>query len=113
MSEKETQIEEQNRPRPWQPTNTQVFWVIGVGVALEALALLVVELYPGIWEDLSQERVAVSIGIGVSLTVVVVLVVLAGSSIGWTGFGERKLWDWLQLLSTLAIPVVLAVGGYL
>jgi hypothetical protein len=27
---------------------------------------------------------------------------------GWTGFGETKLWDWLQLLGTLAIPVVVA-----
>jgi uncharacterized protein YjbI with pentapeptide repeats len=31
---------------------------------------------------------------------------------GWTGFGEKKLWDWLQLLSALAIPVVLAVAGF-
>jgi hypothetical protein len=29
----------------------------------------------------------------------------------WTGFGEKKLWDWLQLLSALAIPVVLAAAG--
>jgi hypothetical protein len=28
----------------------------------------------------------------------------------WTGFGEKKLWDWLQLLSALAIPVVLAAA---
>lgn len=28
----------------------------------------------------------------------------------WTGFGEKKLWDWMQLLF---IPVVLALGGYL
>jgi uncharacterized protein YjbI with pentapeptide repeats len=31
---------------------------------------------------------------------------------GWTGIGEKKLWDWLQLLSALAIPVVLAVAGF-
>jgi len=30
----------------------------------------------------------------------------------WTEFGEKKLWDWLQLLSALAIPVVLAVAGF-
>jgi uncharacterized protein YjbI with pentapeptide repeats len=29
---------------------------------------------------------------------------------GWTGVGEKKLWDWLQLLGTLAIPVVVAVA---
>ena len=26
----------------------------------------------------------------------------------WTGFTGKTLWDWLQLLSALAIPVVLA-----
>jgi uncharacterized protein YjbI with pentapeptide repeats len=30
----------------------------------------------------------------------------------WTDFGEKTLWDWLQLLSALAIPVVLAVAGF-
>jgi uncharacterized protein YjbI with pentapeptide repeats len=30
----------------------------------------------------------------------------------WTDFGEKSLWDWLQLLSALAIPVVLAVAGF-
>jgi uncharacterized protein YjbI with pentapeptide repeats len=30
----------------------------------------------------------------------------------WTGFTGKTLWDWLQLLSALAIPVVLAVAGY-
>ena len=30
----------------------------------------------------------------------------------WTGFGEKKLWEWLQLLSALAIPVVLTFAGF-
>src|SRR5215217_1541327 len=30
----------------------------------------------------------------------------------WTDLGEKTLWDWLQLLSALAIPVVLAVAGF-
>src|SRR5215217_2385005 len=30
----------------------------------------------------------------------------------WTGFTGKTLWDWLHLLSALAIPVVLAVAGY-
>src|SRR5215217_7942283 len=30
----------------------------------------------------------------------------------WTDFGEKTLWDWLQLLSALAIPVVLTVAGF-
>jgi hypothetical protein len=29
----------------------------------------------------------------------------------WTEVGEKRLWHWLQLLSALAIPVVLTVAG--
>ena len=28
----------------------------------------------------------------------------------WLGFSEKTLWDWLQLLGVLAIPLVLALG---
>jgi hypothetical protein len=28
----------------------------------------------------------------------------------WLGFSEKTLWDWLQLLAVLAIPLVLALG---
>jgi len=28
----------------------------------------------------------------------------------WTGFSDKTLWDWLQLLAALAIPVVIAAG---
>jgi uncharacterized protein YjbI with pentapeptide repeats len=31
---------------------------------------------------------------------------------GWTEFGEKTGWQWLELLSALAIPVVLAIAGY-
>jgi hypothetical protein len=30
----------------------------------------------------------------------------------WTEFGKKTGWQWLELLSTLAIPVVLAIAGY-
>ena len=30
---------------------------------------------------------------------------------GWTGFRGKTLWDWLQLLSALAVPIVLAGVG--
>jgi uncharacterized protein YjbI with pentapeptide repeats len=30
----------------------------------------------------------------------------------WTGFRGKTLWDWLQLLSALAIPIVLAAAGF-
>jgi len=80
-------------------------------IALVAIGLLVVRLYPSIWDALSREQVATFIGIGVALTVIIVLLATGGASLGWTGFGEKKLWDWLQLLSALAIPIVLAAAG--
>jgi uncharacterized protein YjbI with pentapeptide repeats len=44
--------------------------------------------------------------------VIIVLLALGGAWLGWTGFSDKKLWDWLQLLSALAIPVVLAAAGF-
>jgi hypothetical protein len=102
----------EKEPRPWRPTNRQVFWAIGLVVALVTITLLVVQLYPGLWEDLSRERVAMLIGSGVALVVVIVLLAIGGASLGWTGFGDKTLWDWVQLLSALAIPVVLAAAGF-
>jgi hypothetical protein len=55
---------------PWRPTKRRVLWAIGMVVALVTTALLVVNLYPGIWEELSQKRVASLIGIVVALTVI-------------------------------------------
>jgi hypothetical protein len=111
--ERDTPTEEhQNKARRWRPTKRQVLWAIGMVAALVTTALLVVDLYPGIWEDLSTERVAALIGIAVALTAIIVLLAIGGASLGWTGFGEKKLWDWLELLSTLAIPIVLTVAGF-
>jgi len=31
---------------------------------------------------------------------------------GWTEFGKKSEWEWMQLLSALAIPVVLTVAGF-
>jgi hypothetical protein len=116
--------EPQNKPRRWRPwrpkrrkTRWSVFWAGGLVAALVAIPLLLVnlyQLYPGMWEDLSSERrelTATLIGIVVALTVVIVLLAIGGASLGWTGFGDKTLWDWLQLLSALAIPVVLAAAG--
>ena len=57
---------------------------------------------------------------------VALLLILIGYRIPWTGFGEvplprtdgreiqprKLLWDWLQLLSALAVPIVIAVAGF-
>jgi uncharacterized SAM-binding protein YcdF (DUF218 family) len=120
MSERDTNTEEKHKQprawRPWIPLRRQpwrwVLWAVMLVIALVALGWLVVNLYPGIWQEISGKRVATLIGIGVALTVIIVLLVLGGTSLGWTGFREKKLWDWLQLLSALALPVVLAAAGF-
>src|ERR671910_2393867 len=114
--------EQQTKPRrlrPWRPTRRQVLWAVGTLLALVTITLLVgllvVNLDAVKWEDLSRERieqVALFIGITVALTTLFVLLAIGGASLGWTGFGDKTFWDWLQLLSALAIPVVLAAAGF-
>ena len=93
-------------------------WAVGTLFTLVTIALLVTLLVVNLdavkWEDLSRERreqVALFIGIAVALTTLFVLLAVGGASLGWTGFGDKTVWDWLQLLSALAIPVVLAAAG--
>jgi 1,4-dihydroxy-2-naphthoate octaprenyltransferase len=107
--------EQEKKPRPWRPTNMQALWAMGLVVALVTITLLVVNRYPDIWQDLSRERlerVAPLIGIGVTASIVIVLLAVGGAAFGWTGFADKTLWEWLQLLGALAIPVVLAAAGY-
>src|SRR5829696_7360388 len=80
-------------------------------VALLTTAFLIVYLHPEIWKALLEERKLTLIAIGVSVTAIIVLLAIGGASLGWTGFGDKTFWDWLQLLSALAIPVVLATAG--
>jgi hypothetical protein len=60
------------------------------------------------WQYILQHRV-LSEGIAIALVVSIVAVV-AGYHLNWTGFPGRTLWDWLNLLGILAIPVVVGVG---
>jgi hypothetical protein len=119
VEEKGKQAEErQDKPRlwrPWRPPRRRmgwrVLWAVGMVVALLTTALLIVHLHPEIWKGLLEERNLTLIAIGVSVTASIVLLAIGGASLGWTGFGDKTFWDWLQLLSALAIPVVLAAAG--
>src|SRR5947209_19729828 len=42
---------------------------------------------------------------------VLVLLILTGYRLTWTGFFNKTLWDWLNLLGVLAIPVVVGLGA--
>src|SRR5215207_5795791 len=114
--------EQQTKPRrlrPWPPTRRQVLWAVGTLFTLVTIALLVTLLVVNLdvvkWEDFSRERreqVALFIGIAVALTTLIVLLAIGGASLGWTGFADKTLWEWLQLLGALAIPLVLAIAGF-
>jgi uncharacterized protein YjbI with pentapeptide repeats len=105
----------EKEPRPWLPLRRQVLWAVGTLVALVTIALLVVNLDAVKWENLSRERieqVALFIGIAVAVTTLIFLLAIGGASLGWTGFADKTLWEWLQLLGALAIPLVLAIAGF-
>jgi len=65
------------------------------------------------WQQIKRHPVAT---IWIALFVpLVVLVILGGYTFnwGWTGFNQpsKTLWDWLQLLGVLAVPVVVGLGA--
>ncbi len=65
------------------------------------------------WQQIKQHSVlTVLIAL---LTVVIVLVLFGGYKFNWdwTGFNRpsKTLWDWLQLLGVLAVPVVVGFGA--
>jgi uncharacterized protein YjbI with pentapeptide repeats len=103
---------QKTEPRPKKQIGWWVLWAFGMVVALVTMGLLLARLYPGIWATLSKERVAMLIGMGVALVAVIVLLAIGGASLGWTGFGDKTLWEWVQLLSSLAMPIVLAIAGF-
>ncbi|WP_236601418.1 hypothetical protein [Ktedonobacter sp. SOSP1-52] len=62
-----------------------------------------------IWRQYILRHQALSKGIAIAL-VVSIAAIVAGYHLNWTGFQGRTLWDWLNLLGVLAIPVVVGVG---
>ena len=61
------------------------------------------------WQQRRQPWIVVgTVGVAV---VVLIIVISAGYRFDWTGFKGRTLWDWLNLLGTLAIPVVVGLGA--
>jgi uncharacterized protein YjbI with pentapeptide repeats len=102
--------EQQTKWRRGRPTGRQVLWAGAMVAALVATVLQIVNLFPDTWRALLEERVVTLIRIGATLTVIIVLLAIGGASRGWTGFANRTVWEWLHLLGTLAIPVVVAVA---
>ncbi len=62
------------------------------------------------WWQKIQQHTVLAIGLIVALVVVIALIFVEIRFYG-TGFAEKTLWDWLQLLASLAIPVVVGFGA--
>src|SRR6266702_3973912 len=65
--------------------------------------------YRSWWQQIKQHRVA--FGVGAIVFVVVIVINIIGYQLDWTGFKGKTVWDWLQLLGVLAIPVVVGFGA--
>src|SRR6266571_3086437 len=66
------------------------------------------------WQQVKQRRVTILV-VGIILIVAIGLIII-GYRFDWTGFnGNSKsgktLWDWLNLLGVLAVPVVVGFGA--
>jgi hypothetical protein len=93
----------------WRPTTRQTLWGVGMVVVLLASAILIFNLYPGIWGSLLEKRTLMFVALGVSLTGLVVLLAVGGVASSWTGFQGKTLWDLLELL---IVPLVLVTKGF-
>jgi len=60
------------------------------------------------WQQIKQHPYAT----GVVVLLVLIAFIFAAYRFGWsgTGFLNKTLWDWLQLLGVLAIPIVVGFG---
>jgi uncharacterized protein YjbI with pentapeptide repeats len=114
-------VKQEKESRRWRPTNRQWLWAIGMAVALITIAISIYRLVkqyslygslPGIFDEPPEWLSSPSIGpisvIALAALAVVVLLILGGARQGWTGFGGKSLWDWLQLL---IVPLVLVTVG--
>ncbi len=61
------------------------------------------------WQKIKQRRVTI-LFVAIILVVAIALIIVEIRLYG-TGFAGKTLWDWLQLLSSLAVPVVVGFGA--
>jgi uncharacterized protein YjbI with pentapeptide repeats len=104
------------RRPPRRQTRWWVLWAAGMVGSLVIIGVLVLQLYPSTWQHVSEHplgilrgRVPILIGMGLALAGFIVLLAIGGASLGWTGFANRTVWDWMQLL---VVPVALAGIGF-
>jgi hypothetical protein len=93
----------------------KLLWLAIGGVVLSVSLIIVATVFghrfpslPLIWSDVFQLVGLIVLALTV-VSVLLALLIRAARSRAWTGFGDKTLWDWFQLL---IIPLVLAIGGF-
>jgi hypothetical protein len=61
------------------------------------------------WQQIKTHRITIQIG--AIFLVLVIALIIVGYWFEWTGFAGKTLWDWLGLLASLAIPIVVGFGA--
>lgn len=60
------------------------------------------------WYHIHQHWIACEVATLILIGIIVLI--MTGYQLDWTGFKGKTLWDWLNVLGVLAIPVVVGIG---
>ena len=99
---------EQGSQATMQYCHCLLYWPGLIHVATEGDAM-----FHSWWQKIKQHRVTIIIF--AIILVVAIALIIVGYRFDWTGFNGnntpgKTLWDWLQLLGVLAIPIVVGFG---
>ena len=98
-----------NEHRRWPPTRRQVLATYAIVIALGSLSLL---YYFRFGWPLSASQTAWVVALAAAFLIAVSTLIGIGYRKNWTGFGDKTLWSWLELLASISIPLVIAIGGF-
>jgi uncharacterized protein YjbI with pentapeptide repeats len=84
--------------------------ILAISIGGSIGVVLLVVLLQTCWPSIRKHWVGV-ITITAALAVVVTIFLGYWFKLDWMGFSSKTLWDWLNLLGVLAIPIVVGVGG--
>jgi uncharacterized protein YjbI with pentapeptide repeats len=97
-----------NRSR-WPPTKRQILTAVMIVIVLVSLSLM--GYFFGWWSAAGQYPWVIGLAVAIVIAVVTLIILISlGYQKKWTGFGDKTLWNWFELL---IVPAVLTIGGFL
>src|SRR6266513_1817045 len=68
--------------------------------------------FRSLWKKIKRPRLVVGVILAGILVIALIIAIIGGYLFNWTwaGVNKKTLWDWLDLLGLLAIPVVVGFG---